>query len=145
MLATKQVHDYSNLSLQCTGPSQGTKPRVKFLDDTNATPSSSFEHTPTPVPCRDCTCSHPFQYFQRSKSSRRLKLLSYCLHFSLNSDCICTESNLHVSCTERYTGLVDFYIKCPPRQLCTAHMLAYTVTSKMAAFVTSQRKNAAIA
>ena len=33
-------------------PSRGVNPRVKFLDDTNATHSSSFQHTPTPVLCR---------------------------------------------------------------------------------------------
>ena len=33
-------------------PSRGVDPRVKFLDDANATHSGSFEHTPTPVPCR---------------------------------------------------------------------------------------------
>ena len=33
-------------------PSRGVDPSVKFLDDANATHSSSFEHTPTPVLCR---------------------------------------------------------------------------------------------
>ena len=33
-------------------PSRGVDPRVKFLDDANATHSSSFEHTPAPVLCR---------------------------------------------------------------------------------------------
>ena len=33
-------------------PFPGVDPRVKFLDDENATHSSSFEHTPTPVLCR---------------------------------------------------------------------------------------------
>ena len=33
-------------------PSGGNDPRVKFLDDANATHCSSFKHTPTPVPCR---------------------------------------------------------------------------------------------
>ena len=33
-------------------PSRGIDPRVKFLDDANATHCSSFEHTPAPVPCR---------------------------------------------------------------------------------------------
>ena len=32
--------------------SRGIDPRVKFLDDANATHCSSFEHTPAPVPCR---------------------------------------------------------------------------------------------
>ena len=32
--------------------SRGIDPRVKFLDDANATHSSSFEHTPIPVLCR---------------------------------------------------------------------------------------------
>ena len=34
------------------GPSQGVDPSIKFLDDANATHSSSFQHTPTPVLCR---------------------------------------------------------------------------------------------
>ena len=34
------------------GPLSRGRPRVKFLDDANATHSSSFEHTPTPVLCR---------------------------------------------------------------------------------------------
>ena len=33
-------------------PSRGVDPRVKFLDDANATHSSSFERTPTPVLCK---------------------------------------------------------------------------------------------
>ena len=33
-------------------PSRGIDPRVKFLDDANATHCSSFEQTPAPVPCR---------------------------------------------------------------------------------------------
>ena len=33
-------------------PSRGVDPCVKFLDDANATHSSSLEHTPTPVLCR---------------------------------------------------------------------------------------------
>ena len=32
--------------------SRGVDPRVKFLDDANAIHSRSFEHTPTPLPCR---------------------------------------------------------------------------------------------
>ena len=31
---------------------RSTPPRVKFLDDANATHSDSFEHMPTPVLCR---------------------------------------------------------------------------------------------
>ena len=33
-------------------PSQGVDPSIKFLDDANATHSTSFQHTPTPVLCR---------------------------------------------------------------------------------------------
>ena len=33
-------------------PFQGIDPHLKFLDDANATHSSLFEHTPTPVLCR---------------------------------------------------------------------------------------------
>ena len=41
-----------NLNNYAPGPVSRARPRVKFLDDANATHSSSFEHTPTPVLCR---------------------------------------------------------------------------------------------
>ena len=49
-------------------PSRGVDPRVKFLDDANATHSSSFEHTPTPVLCRLCIV------VLRKASSNRISL-----------------------------------------------------------------------
>ena len=46
-------------------------PRVIFLDNTNATTASLFEHTPTTAPCR-LYVSSPSQHFQRSNISCRL-------------------------------------------------------------------------
>ena len=50
-------------------PSRGVNPHVKFLDDANATHSSSFEHTPTPALCR--------QY--ASSSFAKLRAIEYLL------------------------------------------------------------------
>ena len=50
-------------------PSQGVDLRVKFLDDANATHSSSFEHTPTPVLCR----------LDASSSFAKLRAIEYLL------------------------------------------------------------------
>ena len=54
------------------GPLSRGRPRVKFLDDANATHSSSFEHTPTPVLCR--------LYASSSFASNRISLAdeTYC-------------------------------------------------------------------
>ena len=57
----------------------------------------------TPVPCLDCTGRYPPQRFQIENF---MLIKTVLLPFSLNSDCICTKSNLHVS-TERYTGSVS--------------------------------------
>ena len=85
------------------------RPRVKFLDDANATHSSSFEHTLTPVLCR------PYA----SPSFAKLRAIEYLFptkrrsnaFVSPNSDCICTESNLHVFCSKRYMGSVSISIE----------------------------------
>ena len=53
----------------------------------------------------DCTCRRPSQSFKQLISCR-WNLLFQRLRFSSNSDCICTKSNLRVSCTECYTGSV---------------------------------------
>ena len=50
-------------------PSRGINPGVKFLDDANATLSSSFEHTPTPVLCR----------LHASSSFAKLRAIEYLL------------------------------------------------------------------
>ena len=55
--------------------------------------------------CVDCRCRRPSQSFKQLISCR-WNLLFQRLRFSSNSDCICTKSNLHVSCTECYTGSV---------------------------------------
>ena len=55
--------------------------------------------------CVDCIYRHSLQCFQRLKISCRLKSANV----SLYSDCICTESNLHISCTELYTGSVSIF------------------------------------
>ena len=51
-------------------PSRGVDPRVKFLDDANATHSGSFEHMPTPVLCRPYASSS----FAKLNSSDRISL-----------------------------------------------------------------------
>ena len=51
-------------------PSRGIDPRVKFLDDANATHCSSFEQTPAPVPCR----LYASIFVLRKASSNRISL-----------------------------------------------------------------------
>ena len=58
---------------------------------------------------------HPSQSFERSNISCRRNLLFYRLRFSPNSDRICTESNLHVFCSKRYTGSVSISIETSAR------------------------------
>ena len=55
-------------------PSRGVDPSVKFLDDANATHSSSFEHTPTPVLCGPYAPS----------SFAKLRVIEYLLPTKLN-------------------------------------------------------------
>ena len=48
-------------------------------------------------------------------------LLFYRLRFSPNSDCICTESNLHVFCSKRYTGSVSISIETSAKSKIRIH------------------------
>ena len=63
----------------------------------------------------------PSQSFERSNISCRRNLLFYRLRFSLNSDCICTESNLHVFCSKRYTGSVSISIETSAKNKIRIH------------------------
>ena len=63
----------------------------------------------------------PSQSFERSNISCRRNLLFYRLRFSPNSDCICTESNLHVFCSKRYTGSVSISIETSAKNKIRIH------------------------
>ena len=63
----------------------------------------------------------PSQSFEQSNISCRRNLLFYRLRFSLNSDCICTESNLHVFCSKRYTGSVSISIETSAKNKIRIH------------------------
>ena len=63
----------------------------------------------------------PSQSFERSNISCRRNLLFYRLRFSLNSDRICTESNLHVFCSKRYTGSVSISIETSAKNKIRIH------------------------
>ena len=87
-------------------PCRGVNPRVTFLDDANDTHFSLFEHMPTPVLCR----LYSSLFFAKPRAIEyhcRRHLLFKRFRFHLNSDCICTESNLHVLCSKHYTGSVS--------------------------------------
>ena len=90
-------------------PSQGVDPSIKFLDDANATHSSSFQHTPTPVLCRlYATSSFPklqaIEYLLPTKLT--LLALSFLsklgLHLHKNQPTCFLQQSLHEEC-------VDFY------------------------------------
>ena len=63
----------------------------------------------------------PSQSFERSNISCRRNLLFYRLRFSPNSDCICTESNLHVFCSKRYTESVSISIETSAKNKIRIH------------------------
>ena len=63
----------------------------------------------------------PSQSFERSNISCRRNLLFYRLRFSPNSDRICTESNLHVFCSKRYTGSVSISIETSAKNKIRIH------------------------
>ena len=63
----------------------------------------------------------PSQSFERSNISCRRNLLFYRLRFSPNSDRICTESNLHVFCSKRYTGSVSISIETSAKSKIRIH------------------------
>ena len=64
-------------------PSQGVDPSIKFLDDANATHSSSFQHTPTPVLCR----------LYATSSFPKLQAIEYLLPTKLTQG-ICRETHI---------------------------------------------------
>ena len=101
-------------------PSRGVDPRVKFLGDANPTHSSLFEHTPTPVPCRPYASSS-FAKLRAIKYFLPTKLTLLRFRFSPNSDGICTESNLHVFCSKRYTGSVSISIETSAKRKIRIH------------------------
>ena len=101
-------------------PSRGIDPRVKFLDDANATHCSSFEHMPHQSRV-DPMHRRPSQSFEQSNISCRRNLPFYRLRFSPNSDRICTESNLHVFCSKRYTGSVLISIETSAKSKIRIH------------------------
>ena len=101
-------------------PSRGVDSRVKFLDDANATHSSSFEHTPAPVVCRPYASSS-FAKLRAIEYILPTKLTLLSLSFSPSSDCICTKSNLHVFCSKRYTGSVSISIETSAKSKIRIH------------------------
>ena len=58
--------------------------------------------------CVDCTCRRPSQSFEQSNIC---SYSSSAFRFSLDSNCICTKSNLNVFCSRRYTGSVSISIE----------------------------------
>ena len=91
--------------------SRGVDPRLKFLDDANATHSSLFEHTPTPVPCRTYATS----------SFAKLRAIEYLSPTKLNYSSIAFVSlqiliafapnPTYMFCSKRYTRSVSISIE----------------------------------
>ena len=102
-------------------PSRGTDPWVKFLDDANATPSSSFEHTPTPVLCRLYVLlpSATLPAIEHSMLIEAALLpLAFLSKFRLHFHQI---QPTHFLYRELHRECVEFYHHCPPRQMHTVH------------------------
>ena len=79
-------------------------------------------HTRPHQSCVDRMHRRPSQSFERSNIlPTKLTLLS--LSFSPNSDCICTESNLHVFCSKRYTGSVSISIETGAKSKIRIHLV----------------------
>ena len=101
-------------------PSRGVDPRVKFRD-TQTLHIPVHLNTRPRQSCVDRMHRRPSQSFERSNISCRRNLLFYRFRFSPNSDCICTESNLHVFCSKRYTGSVSISIKTSAKSKIRIH------------------------
>ena len=107
-------------------PSRGTYPFVEFLDYANATPSSLFEYTPTPVPCR-LYVSSPSTTLPAIEESRLIAaallslafLSKFLLHLHPIQLTRSLRRALHGEC-------VDFYRQCPPRKRCVLHICSRT-------------------
>ena len=102
------------------GPSRGVDPASNF--STTQTLHIPVHSNTRPHQSRvDPMHRRPSQSFERSNISCRRNLLFYRLRFSPNSDCICTESNLHVFCSKRYTGSVLISIETSAKSKIRIH------------------------